>query len=632
MKLLRGLCVLFFLFPNWGMGQYGKQKKADALFATYAFTKAIPLYQELIQSDYNRDYAERKLGDCYYYLRDFEKASRLYEKVVKQLAAPSEYQLRYAIVLRDLGRREEAQTWLRSYREKGGAVKVSRNFETASEIQISDLMGITYEVTPVPFNTPGSDFAAYEHEGALYITSSGPENRNERKRYGWNDQPFLDIWLVRSKDTTSFSNLSEEVNSPYHDGPLTISKDGKTMYFSRNNYLDGKKGTDNDKTNHLKIFRSTKFADDWGNVTEVPFNGASFSTSHPALSPDNNWLYFASDRPGGEGGSDLYKVRVGSFEFGEPENLGPEINTAGNEFFPFINSEGFLFFASDGHPGLGMLDIFVASPSSEQMAFKNVRNMGAPVNSEADDFSLFMSPDGSYGYFASNRDKGPTNDEIYLFETVLPLMLKGTVTDSLNGKPIALARIALRDQNGKEIAYMETDSVGYYEVNIDRDLDYQITASKKKYKDDKKKFTSKYLPKKTTEIIVNLKLSPVRDIRILADLNTIYFDFDRYEIRPDAARELDKIVTLLTDEYPNMIMSLEAHTDSRGSFSYNDRLSIDRANATYEYLISKGLPASRIINKNGYGERRLTNGCEDGVRCEEAEHQKNRRTEFLVVE
>jgi outer membrane protein OmpA-like peptidoglycan-associated protein len=297
---------------------------------------------------------------------------------------------------------------------------------------------------------------------------------------------------------------------------------------------------------------------------------------------------------------------------------------------PFINNEGSLFFSSDGHVGLGLLDIF-GTVANEDGDIVDVINLGVPVNSSKDDFSFTMNEDGLTGYFASNRAGGMGDDDIYAYNRVPLLNVEGTVTDIVNKKPVPNAIITLLDGDGKQIAYMETDEEGYFEINIDRNVDYKITASQKKYEDDVKNFTSKGIEDSVTTITVNLELTPVQDVVTLADLGIIYFDFDKFNIRPDAAKELDKIVKLMNEDYPGMVIRIESHTDSRGTLTYNDKLSIDRANSTYEYLINNGVDPSRITAHEGFGERRLTNGCEDGERCEEAKHQLNRRTEFIII-
>ena len=404
------------------------------------------------------------------------------------------------------------------------------------------------------------------------------------------------------------------------------------MYFSRNNY--NKAGLAKDKAgfSNLKIYKATLINGIWDNIEELPFNNDEYSTGHPSLNSDNTKLYFASDMPGGIGGSDIYYVNIKSDgTIGMPQNLGNIVNTDKNEVFPVINNEDVLFFSSNGHHGLGLLDIFVTIKDKTDLII-DVLNLGIPVNSNKDDFSFFMSEDGTSGYFASNRDGGVGSDDIYAYNRVLPLKVEGTVTDLINNKPVEHAKITLFDANNNQIAYLVTDENGYYEINIDRDADYKIIGSQTKYVDDSKTFTSKNLAKTTTSITADLSLNPVQDIIILAELNTIYFDFEKYNIRHDASSELDKIVNMMQNEYPKMVIRIEAHTDSRGTTEFNDWLSQERAISTYDYLISKGIDASKISKYEGFGERRLLNGCDGNITCEEKDHQLNRRTEFIVLQ
>ncbi|HMQ43582.1 MAG TPA: OmpA family protein, partial [Mariniflexile sp.] len=484
------------------------------------------------------------------------------------------------------------------------------------------------------FNSKFSDFGAFEQNGKVYFTSSRDEGVAIKRLYGWNEQPFLDVYVTDAKTKRNVDHsakLKGDVNSIYHDGPVTITKDGRTMYFSRNNYKDQIEAKDKKGLTNMKIYRATLRDSIWTDVEDLSINSDEFSTQHAALNVDDTKLYFASDRPGGHGGSDIWVVNIypdGSLR--DLQNLGSVVNTESAEGFPFINNEGTLFFSSDGHAGLGLLDIF-GTIKGENDEIVDVINLGVPVNSNKDDFSFTMNPNGITGYFASNRQGGRGDDDIYAFHRVPTLQVEGVVTDAINTKPVANSVITLFDDKGNKIADMVTDENGFYQINIDRNKDYKIVAGQNKYIDDYRNFTSKHLQTELTTIKANLLLNPKPDVVKLAELNTIYFDYDKHNIRKDAALELDKIVKLMNVDYPEMVIRIESHTDSRGALSYNDKLSIDRANSTYEYLISKGIKPERITAHEGFGERRLTNGCEDGTKCEETDHQLNRRTQFIVV-
>ena len=614
--------------------QQGKQKRADTLFNKFSFVKAAEVYKELIANKYNEDYATRKLADCYALLRDPKNASRYYKKVVAQEKVPIEYYYSYAQSLRGIKDYKESEVWLQRFKDSGGVVNANDFSKDANFITSIFNAKQQYFLDKVYFNSKFSDFGAFEQNGKVYFTSSRDEGVAIKRLYGWNEQPFLDVYVTDAKTKRNVDHsakLKGDVNSIYHDGPVTITKDGRTMYFSRNNYKDQIEAKDKKGLTNMKIYRATLRDSIWTDVEDLSINSDEFSTQHAALNVDDTKLYFASDRPGGHGGSDIWVVNIypdGSLR--DLQNLGSVVNTESAEGFPFINNEGTLFFSSDGHAGLGLLDIF-GTIKGENDKIVDVINLGVPVNSNKDDFSFTMNPNGITGYFASNRQGGRGDDDIYAFHRVPTLQVEGVVTDAINTKPVANSLITLFDDKGNKIADMVTDENGFYQINIDRNKDYKIVAGQNKYIDDYRNFTSKHLQTELTTIKANLLLNPKPDVVKLAELNTIYFDYDKHNIRKDAALELDKIVKLMNVDYPEMVIRIESHTDSRGALSYNDKLSIDRANSTYEYLISKGIKPERITAHEGFGERRLTNGCEDGAKCEETDHQLNRRTQFIVV-
>ncbi|WP_299554289.1 OmpA family protein [Seonamhaeicola sp.] len=623
------LALSFSAFP-----QQGRQKRADTLFNKFSFVKAAKVYRELIQKNYNKDYATRRLADCYAYLRDPKNAARYYKSVVKQENVPIQYYYSYAQSLRGIKKYKESNLWLQRFKDSGGVVNANDFSKDVNFITSVFNAKKQYFLDRVRFNSRFSDFGAFEHNGKIYFASTRDKGVSIKRVYGWNEQPFLDVYVTevgtrRNVDHTG--KVKGDINSIYHDGPVTITKNGRYMYYSSNNFNNQIEKKDRKGLTNMKIYRATYRDSIWTDIEDLSINGDEFSTQHAALNKDDTKLYFASDRPGGFGGSDIYVVDINpDGSLGEPKNLGGVINTESAEGFPFINQEDVLFFSSDGHTGLGLLDVF-ATIKDEAGDFVDVVNLGVPINSNKDDFSFTMNPNGITGYFASNRTGGRGDDDIYAYHREPTLHVEGVVTDAINTQPIVGAKITLFDDKGNQIAYMETDENGFYQINIDRNQDYKIVASQEKYIEDYRNFTSKNIQTELITINANLLLNPVPNVVKLAELNTIYFDFDSHNIRKDAAEELDKIVDLMQNDYPEMVIRIESHTDSRGALTYNDKLSIDRANSTYEYLISKGIDPARITAYEGFGERRLTNGCEDGQNCEEEEHQLNRRTQFIVV-
>ncbi|MDP5158660.1 MAG: OmpA family protein [Flaviramulus sp.] len=651
------VCILLTISISM-FSQQGKQKRADTLFNKFSFVKAAEVYKDLIANNYNKDYATRKLADCYAFLRDPRNASRYYKSVVNQKNVPLEYYYKYAQSLRGMKKYDESQIWLQRYKDSGGVVNAN---DFSKDINfITSVFGAKqqYFLDRVRFNSKFSDFGAFEHNGKVYFTSSRDEGVGIKRLYGWDEQPFLDIYVTdvgSKKNVDHTDKVKGDVNSIYHDGPITITKDGKTMYFSRNNFNEEVETKDKSGLTNMKIYRAKLVDGEWTNIEDLPINGDDFSTQHPALNSDDTKLYFASDRPGTKGGSDIWSIDIypdGTLM--NIQNIGDVVNTESAEGFPFINNEGVLFFSSDGHTGLGLLDIFATIKNEDDDTIADVINLGTPVNSNEDDFSFSMNTDGITGYFASNRRGGRGSDDIYAFHRVPILSVEGVVTDAINTKPIPDAKITLFDKDNNQVAFMETDKNGYYQINIDRNQDYKIVASQNKYIDDYRTFTSKNIQTELITIAANLLLNPVPDVVKLAELNTnnlgynstligsdttsvnnaqlkpIYFDFEKYNILKEYALELDKIVKLMTVDYPEMVIRIEAHTDSRGTFEYNDILSTNRAKSTYNYLISKGVNPVNITEYKGYGERRLINECSDGVSCKEAQHQLNRRTQFIV--
>jgi outer membrane protein OmpA-like peptidoglycan-associated protein len=630
--LLYALSVLSFST----FAQQGLQKRADSLFHKFAFVDASKAYKKLIEKDYNTDYATRQLGDCYAYMRNPEKAAVYYKNAVAQDNVPIEYYYKYAQALRGIEDYKASRVWLKKFNDAGGVINENKITKDPDFINAIFNAKHQYFLKDVKINSELSDFGAFEHDGKLYFASSADKGVSTKHIYAWNEQPFLDVYVTEKNADTIVHHLSKlkgDVNSVYHDGPVTITKDGKTMYFSRNNYDDKKLGKDRNGISNLKIYKASLVDGEWTNIKELPFNDDNYSVGHPTLNKDETKLYFASDMPGGLGGSDIYYVDINKNNgYGIPQNAGNIINTKRNELFPFINTEDILFFSSDGHLGLGLLDIF-ATVYNEEGTLTDVVNLGIPVNSNKDDFSFFMNTDGITGYFASNRDGGVGDDDIYAYNRIPRLKLDGTVKDIINNTPVENAIVTLLDTDGNKIAYVETDKNGEYDINIDRDTDYLVTANKDGYPQYETSVTTKGLDDTIKSITANFEISPTQKQEeiIIDDLGPIYFNFDSAKIRKDDSDELARIVNLMVNKYPEMTITIESHTDSRGPSAYNDILSSKRARSTYDYLISKGVDPSRIIVYKGFGESQLVNDCDGTTPCSEAQHQLNRRTNFIVI-
>ena len=654
MKAIKTLQILFLLLTvAISFAQKSVQREADELFGKFAYAKAIPLYEQLIAADYNADHAYQQLAECHLLLRDFEKSIPYFKRFIENPSTPTNYYFKYGMALKSNGNDKEALQWFKRYKKFHKNDKRLKQF-----LKDGNLASVVfnsrerYEVEPVDFNTEFNDFGAYVHSGMLYFSSSR-KTEGDEEIYEWDNQPWLDIFHVEEPDEFSFSrmgNKSEpqrlegEINSKYHESSLVFSTDYKNdtiIYFTRNNYFDNKVNYHEtkykeenliEKLNNLKIYKAEKVGGEWKVTKNLKMNADHYSSGHPTVNPNRTKLYFASDRPGGYGGTDIYYCDIHPRGgVGPAINAGPVVNTSGDEMFPFINNEGKLFFASDGHVGFGQLDIFATITDTEGNV-KDVINLGKPINSEKDDFAFYSNEDGTKGYISSNRKGGEGGDDIYKFDFTPSLYLEGIVYDAVNDKVLDSVTIKLTDKKtGNFIKEVNTDENGYYRMFINRDAEYNLVVNRRTHPEKIVGITTDDLEQTQRKIVRDIYLEPVLDVKVLAGLNKIYFDFDKSNIRPDAAVELNKVVKLMMETYPYMTIRLESHTDPVGSHEYNDRLSEARAKSTYEYLIAAGIPKKRILSYKGYGKRKPVNKCQTKWDCPPEILELNRRSEFPIV-
>ena len=564
-------------------------------------------------------------------LRQPQKAAPYYKRVVKSGDIDPIYYYAYAQTLRASGEYKQSKKWMRKFKATGVVdSRVDQFFNNLDFIDLIQKRENRYAIKNSPLNTINSDYGAVKHNGNTYFVSAREDEDASVKRvYNWNNQPFLDIFKV-SDTSDVVIRMVDGVNTKFHEGAACFTPNGKFMYFTRNNYFNNKAIKDDQGTNNLKIFRAEWIDGKWQNSKPLFFSSDSYSVGHPTVSADGKKLFFTSDMPGGFGGADIYVSEIhdrGGVK--KPINLGETINTEGNEMFPFYHSkEKKLFFSSEGHLGLGQLDIFAAEEVDGK--YQNITNLGEPINSGSDDFAYNLNDIGSEGFIASNREGGIGDDDIYTFTRNRDFTLKGIITDKINNEPLENATVILSNSKGNIVFEIETKEDGYYEKLIDRDTYFQLNGDKPKFENTLKSFDS-YNQELYTEMIVNLELDPLKDMNVLAGLSTdiIYFDFDKSVIREDAKPELNKIIAVM-NKYKNMVIHIESHTDSRGSAKYNEKLSERRAKSTYDYFIQQGIRVERITSHKGHGEYQLANDCGDGVKCDDDQHQANRRTEFVI--
>ena len=617
---------------------FAQKKVADKFFKNYAYVKASDLYQEAVKKGDSSAHVLTRLGDCFYNNSDSEKAATWYAMAIeKHDDVDPIYYYKYAQSLRSLGQYDDAVVYLEKFNEvqkDEDRIDGTDFTNVALYEKLKSTEGIYVDIINLPINTINSDFGAFEYDGTLYFASTSKKTKDEL--YAWNDQPFLDIYqsdISEGADGEDALNYtypnyvkSDQINTKYHEASVAITNDGKTMYFTRDNVSKNRKlKADREGTSHLKIYKATLVDTTWQDVQELNFNDKVFSTGHPALSPDNKTLYFTSDREGGYGQSDIWKVAIlGDDNYGFPVNLGAAVNTAGKEMFPFVDQDNNLYFSSDSYLNLGLLDIF---KSDVLKGGTSVENIGAPFNSGLDDFAYNINTENGRGYFSSNREGGKGSDDIYSFE-ICAQMITGTVRDSRTVLPLAFASVQLIDETGKVVQEVMTGEDGFYSFKVSCNNTYNILGSKADYKDDLREVSTSLI--NGNEVTIDLNLIPL----IIEDeivINPIYFDFDKWDIRTDAAYELENIVGVMR-EHPNMKIKIESHTDSRGPDNYNLTLSDKRAKSTRDYILSREIDPSRIESAIGYGETQLVNDCANGVKCTKEQHQDNRRSKFIILE
>jgi len=633
------------LFPWNANAQKGKIASADKKYDNYAYVDAIQTYERVANKGYQSAEMFEKLANAYYFNSDFEKAAQWYEQLfnLESNLEPENY-YRYAQSLKAVGKEKQAQEILSKFEGKSSndtrGKRWKKNNNYLAEIRANTGR---YSIETTNINSKYSDYGSAIVDNKLVFATARDTGGVSQRIHTWTGEHFTNLYSA-NVDGELFPNApmryDATINSKFHEATPVFTKDGTTMYFTRNNYLDGKKGKNDKKVTLLKIYKATLINNKWTNISELPFNSNNFSTAHPALSPDEQTLYFASDRPGSVGQSDLYKVQIlNNDNYGEPINLGKEINTEGKETFPFVTKDNHLYFSSDGHPGLGGLDIFIAKIKPDG-SIGIIENDGGEINSPKDDFAYYRDSDINKGFFTSNRDGGMGSDDIYRFnfKPRCTQLLKGVITDIETGAILAGATVTLIDSNYNAIAETISDSSGNYSFPVDCGKNYSVRAAKVDYKTKELKVS---IPdtKGETKLDIALETSICKvtiggDLAKCFGITMIYFDLDKSFIRKQAAVDLAKILDVL-QQYPKMKLDIRSHTDCRQTAKYNMALSERRAQSTMAWLITKGVDKSRLTGK-GYGESQLVNdcGCEptNQSNCTEEQHQMNRRSEFIVTD
>jgi outer membrane protein OmpA-like peptidoglycan-associated protein/tetratricopeptide (TPR) repeat protein len=641
---------LAFLASFSSYCQPNKVKAADKNYEKLAYVDAIKTYERVFEKGYKSADMLQKLGNAYYFKADLDNAAKWYGELFNftQDVEP-EYYFRYAQSLKAIKEYKKADEMMAKFNEKSGNDQRAKLAAGQKDyLAVIKKNSGRYTIENAGINSQYSDYGSAYLDNKVVFASARDTGGVAKGKHTWTGEGFTNIYSADMGAEGALSRperFSKNMNSKYHESTPVFTKDGKTVYFTRNNYVNGKKKRDDNKTILLKLLKATLEGDKWTDIKELPFNSDQYSVAHPALSPDDKTLYFASDMPGTTGLSDLWKVAInGDDTYGTPENLGKGINTEGRETFPAITPENELYFASDGQPGLGGLDIYVSKGDSKDGSFKDPINVGEPANSPKDDFALLMDTKTNIGYLTSNREGGLGGDDIYKIHETKKIefkceqLLAGTVVDQKDQKPIGNAQVTLMDQNFKKMNDTFTDAEGKFflgSVECGSKLYLKTVATGYNVKETPtliaktsgKSFVPVELEKTVVEVPIGGGLGNALNIKM------IYFDLDKSYIRADAAAELAKILAVM-EEYPTMEIDIRSHTDCRQTAAYNEALSDRRAKSTRGWLISKGINASRLTAK-GYGESQLVNNCPceptNESTCTEEQHQENRRSEFIIT-
>jgi outer membrane protein OmpA-like peptidoglycan-associated protein/tetratricopeptide (TPR) repeat protein len=599
-------------------------RKGDEALSLLAYSEAQRHYDKALAHRADRGLLLHAAEACRQQNK-LDEASAHYREAEKMAPLGGDDAFEYGRMLMSMGNYELAQTmFIRVINDQPerhvalellGSCQGYRSFYSDSG---------RYSVAPLPITGVATAFSPVPYRDGLLFT--GEQEPGAKKKDPWNGLSFLDLYYVPI-DAAGIAGtplaLKGAVNGPYHEGSAVLSSDGHTLYFTRSNYYSRKLLKDEKDVSNLKLFRATLGPDStWGGLQEFGYDSDEYSVGLPALSADGKTLYFVSDMPGGSGGTDLWYCSDNGTGWSTPKNMGPTINTAGDEMFPTIVGQT-LYFSSTAHENMGGLDIFETHREGE--FWSDPVNLGYPVNSTRDDLGLWLDSTGTHGYFSSARSG---MDGLYSIAIHQPeFAIEGNVTDATTGEPIADATLVLKNLSTNLDTTIETDGSATFHLRLDANSSYSLSVSKDGMLSQSRPVSTTGLGISTT-LRADLKMDPLVLDKAIAVQN-IYYDYDQWDIRPDAALELDKLATVFLDN-PGLKFELSSHTDSRGGDLYNLVLSDARAKSAVDYLVRHGVDPSQL-EARGYGETQLVNGCSNGVKCTEEEHQANRRTEFKVI-
>jgi len=603
-------------------------KHADELFKRYEFVEAVEHYKKLVRGEKTDSYVALQLAESYYHLFNTVESAKWYAKAVElNPNQDAEVFYKYAQMLKASGRYDSSNKIMKKFAdlkpEDSRAIDFMQDPDYIPALRSQEAL-FTFEDSRMN-NSQFSDFGGVlTTDNILYFASARDESK---KKYGWNDQPFLNVYAATYvADEEKFKDIKpvDELNTKHHDGPTTITADGQTMFFATESFRGGK--YEKDKKNRLKkgkvsVYRAKYNGKKWTDIEPLPFNSPDYMVSNPAVTPDGKTLYFASDMPGTVGDMDIWRVDLNEDgTYGTPENMGTIVNTEGRESFPFISEDGKLIFASNAHKGFGGLDLYMFDLTDPNA---KVRNIGDPINTAKDDFHLSYYPEKGIGFLSTNR---VGRDDIYKVRPVCVTEMVITVKDQKTGAILKDAQVAILDYDKNIIETRFTDAYGIvrYDTDCNKVFALQVEAEGYESKDvELQKWGNGKYP-------IDVELRPIEMIVIPEKilLGDIFFEFDKSNITQQGAFELNKLVQVL-QRNPSMKIKIESHTDNRGNDAYNLKLSDERARSTMQYVISKGISPARL-EARGYGESSPKVDC--GENCTEEQHAINRRSEFIITQ
>jgi outer membrane protein OmpA-like peptidoglycan-associated protein/tetratricopeptide (TPR) repeat protein len=636
--------TLTFFNTVFAQEQFNLRDKAQKFYTEYKYFQAAALFRKLVDIKSPNLVDMQDLADCCIKMQDFEAAETWYARVVATEGSSPENLIKYGEVLKSNLKYAEAKKILQQYETLTGdkeAVKVSLAGCDSAVVWLANPT-IHKLRNEAGVNTPLANFSVFPYKNGVFFTGE-PDEKSLKDIYGRTGRPYLRIYEANKATDNTLSdpriNLSIYNKGEYHIGPVSTDKQGKVLYVTRtttSKVLEVvKAGKTKYSTANLELYLFTQNGDKWEEKA-FPYNNVEkYSVGHAALSKDEKTLYFVSNMPGGQGGTDIWYCELqADGSWGTPKNAGTNINTSKNEMFPTIDLNGTLYFSSNGWPGMGGLDLFKAEGAKQN--WSKPENLKYPLNSPADDFaflSILDMKDVATGFLSSTRKGGVGNDDIYSFTyNYIPpkiiLALKGNVVNKKDGEPISAASVTLYSDNHQLVARQSSADQGTFLFDLEPGKTYQVLGQKEKFFADSIAISTVGI-KTSQTLTAKLQLDPLNEIGKTIAINNIHYNFDKDNIRADAAKILDELVRTMRDN-PTLEIELGSHTDSRGVDVYNLDLSQRRAKSVVDYLVSRGIARERMTAK-GYGETKLLNKCSNGVKCTEAEHQENRRTEFKIV-